>query len=90
MQATLSSKSQITLPKGLQAWLGLHQGDKINFVLDEGGARLTKVSPASFASLQGILPPPTAAHSVDEMNHAIVQAVAARHTRAPTPAANPS
>jgi bifunctional DNA-binding transcriptional regulator/antitoxin component of YhaV-PrlF toxin-antitoxin module len=44
MQATLSSKSQITLPKDLQQWLGVHKGDKLQFVLEEGGARVCKVA----------------------------------------------
>ena len=81
MQATLTSKSQITLPKSLQQWLGVKQGDKLEFVLDEGGARVQKAVGSSFGSLLGLLPPPAKAHTIEEMNDAIGQAVAGKHRR---------
>ena len=84
MQATLSSKSQITLPKALQQWLGVQKGDKLQFILEEGGARVQKVSSGSFESLVGLLPPPSRAHTVEEMNEAIGQALAEKH-QAPRP-----
>jgi antitoxin PrlF len=79
MQATLSSKSQITLPKDLQQWLGVHKGDKLQFVLEEGGARVCKVATPSFAALVGVLPPPTKAFTALEMKQAVVRAVANKH-----------
>ncbi len=79
MQATLSSKSQVTLPKALQQWLGVQKGDKLQFILEEGGARVQKVSRASFESLVGVLPPPAKAHTVEEMNRAIGEALAEKH-----------
>ena len=79
MQATLSSKSQVTLPKALQQWLGVQKGDKLQFILEEGGARVQKVSMGSFESLVGLLPPPAKAHTVEEMNQAIGQALAEKH-----------
>ena len=84
MQATLSSKSQITLPKALQQWLGVQKGDKLKFILEEGGARVQKASSGSFESLVGLLPPPSKAQTVEEMNQAIGQALAERH-QAPKP-----
>ncbi len=79
MQATLSSKSQVTLPKALQQWLGVQKGDKLQFILEEGGARVQKVSRGSFEGLIGLLPPPAKAHSVEEMNQSIGQALAEKH-----------
>ena len=79
MQATLSSKSQVTLPKALQQWLGVQKGDKLQFILEEGGARVQKVSRGSFESLVGLLPPPAKAHTVEEMNQSIGQALAEKH-----------
>ena len=79
MQATLSSKSQVTLPKALQQWLGVQKGDKLQFILEEGGARVQKVSRGSFESLVGLLPPPAKAHTVEEMNRSIGQALAEKH-----------
>lgn len=86
MQATLSSKSQITLPKALQQWLGVQKGDKLQFILEEGGARVQKVSSGSFERLIGLLPPPSRAHTVEEMNDAIGRALAEKH-QAPRPRA---
>ncbi len=79
MQATLSSKSQITLPKDLQQWLGVHKGDKLQFVLEEGGARISKVATPSFAALVGVLPAPSKAFTVEQMNQAVMRAVAKKH-----------
>ncbi len=81
MQATLTSKSQITLPKSLQQWLGVKQGDKLEFVLEEGGARVQKAVGSSFGSLLGLLPPPAKAYTIEEMNDAIGLAVAEKHRR---------
>ena len=71
MQATLTSKSQVTLPKALQQWLGVQKGDKLQFILEAGGARVQKASSQSFDCLIGVLPPPSKAHSIEEMNQAI-------------------
>jgi antitoxin PrlF len=79
MQATLTSKSQITLPKGLQQWLGVQKGDKLEFVLEEGGARVQKASAPSFAALVGLLPPPSQTHTLEAMNDAIAQALVDKH-----------
>lgn len=84
MFATVSSKSRITLPKALQQWLGVQKGDKLKFILEEGGARVQKASSGSFESLVGLLPPPSKAHTVEEMNQAIGQALAEKH-QAPKP-----
>lgn len=46
MQATVTSKSQITLPKTLQQWLGVKQGDKLEFLLEEGGVKVRKAAGA--------------------------------------------
>lgn len=81
MQATLTSKSQITLPKSLQQWLGVKQGDKLEFVLEEGGAWVQKADSSSFGSLLGLLPPPVKAHTIEEINDAIGMTTAEKHRR---------
>ena len=72
MQATLTSKAQITLPKGLRDLMGLTVGDKVEFTpLPDGSARVTRAGAArgtSFSALQGILPKPAKALTIDEMN----------------------
>lgn len=79
MLSTLTSKSQITLPKELRLMLQLEPGDKIAFLpLADGQITVAKATKASFASLRGILPLPQQAHTVEEMNQAVLDAVAER------------
>ncbi len=35
--ATLTSKGQATIPEEIRTYLGLHAGDKIEFIIDEHG-----------------------------------------------------
>ena len=78
MEATVTSKAQITLPKDLRQLLGVGPGDRIEFeALTDGSARVTRAKESSFAALRGILPRPDRVHSVQEMNEAIAQAASA-------------
>lgn len=80
MLATVTSKSQITLPKDLRALLQLEPGDKISFQpLPDGQIAIAKANKPSFARLRGLLPKPARAYSVEEMNQAVQAAVADRH-----------
>lgn len=72
MLSTLTSKAQITLPKDVRLMLQLEPGDKVAFVPQANGQIVvSKASKASFASLRGLLPAPSKAHTIDEMNQAI-------------------
>lgn len=72
MLSTLTSKAQITLPKDIRLMLQLEPGDKVAFVPQANGQIVvSKASKASFASLRGLLPAPSKAHTIDEMNQAI-------------------
>ena len=53
---TLTSKGQVTIPKEIRDELGLKPFDKIEFVSENGEARLRKAFP-SLEDLVGILPP---------------------------------
>ena len=59
MQATITSKGQITIPKKLRNNLHLNAGDKVEFVLDKNqqSARITPLH-QSVVLLKGILPRP--------------------------------
>lgn len=85
MQATLTSKAQITLPKDLRHLLGLKTGDKLEFTAQaDGSARVVRAgaSPGvSFAALRGILPRPAKALSVEEMNESVGAMLAADNAR---------
>lgn len=72
MLSTLTSKAQITLPKDIRLMLQLEPGDKVAFVPQANGQIVvSKASKASFASLRGLLPAPSKAHTIHEMNQAI-------------------
>jgi hypothetical protein len=59
--------------------LQLEPGDKIVFLpMADGQITVAKANKASFANLRGILPQPKQAHTVEEMNQAVCDAVAAR------------
>ncbi len=82
MIATLTSKAQITLPKGIRELLQLEPGDKVDFrPLPDGRITVSKAahaSQASFATLRGLLPTPKRAYSVEEMRQAVEDTAAAR------------
>ena len=82
MIATLTSKAQITLPKGIRELLQLEPGDKVDFAPQPDGrvtvAKAARAGQASFASLRGLLPKPARAYSVEEMRNAVGDAAAAR------------
>lgn len=80
MLATLTSKCQITLPRDIRALLLLEPGDKIAFLpMPDGQITVSKANKASFAKLRGLLPQPARAHTVEEMNQAVQDAVASQH-----------
>lgn len=70
MHTTVTSKGQVTLPKALRDKLHLSAGDRIEFVIDDDGARMV-VKRTSVTRLKGLLPPPDHAVSLEEMERAI-------------------
>lgn len=82
MIATLTSKAQITLPKGIRELLQLEPGDKVDFTPQPDGritvAKAALTSQTSFAALRGLLPRPTRAYSVEQMNQAVQDSALAR------------
>lgn len=72
MQATITSKAQITLPKELREFLAVKTGDKLEFtVLPDGSARVARASALSFSSLRGLLARLARALSIEEMNESV-------------------
>ena len=82
MLATLTSKAQITLPKGVRELLQLKPGDKVDFrPLPDGRITVAKGAhprQQSFATLRGLLPTPEKSLSVEEMRQSVLSAAAAR------------
>ncbi len=72
MQATVTSKGQITIPKKLRNDLHLYAGNKVEFILDktQQSAQIIPVH-QTVTSLKGILPKPKSTVSLGDMEHAI-------------------
>ena len=74
MQATMTSKGQVTVPKPIRDKLHLEPGDRIDFMLDEnGGVRVVPVT-ASVTQLKGMVPAPELPVGLAEMDEAIARA----------------
>ena len=74
MQATITSKGQVTVPKPIRDKLHLEPGDKIDFMLDEdSGVRVVPVT-ASVTQLKGMVAKPEFPVSLAEMDEAIAKA----------------
>lgn len=72
MQATITSKGQITIPKKLRNHLHLNTGDKVEFVLDKK-QQSASIMPLhqSAALLKNILPKPKKTVTLEDMDDAI-------------------
>ena len=70
--AKLTSKGQITIPKQIRESLHLHNGDKVQFLLQESGEAILRPITRTVDEVYGKLKKPKAQpHSVGEMNAAI-------------------
>jgi len=75
MQATITAKGQITLPKALRDQLHLSAGDRVEFILEENGSVRMLPRQASVKQLKGMLPKPARPIALEEMDAAIAAAV---------------
>ena len=71
MQATITSKGQVTVPKPIRDKLHLRAGDKVEFMLEEDGNLRVAPVTASVTQLKGMLPKPSVTLSIAEMDKAI-------------------
>ena len=74
----MTSKGQITLPKEIRLKLGLKQGDRVRFIVEDDGRVRLLPAKRDVSELMGILPKPTRRLSLEEMDEAVQTAVA-RH-----------
>jgi AbrB family looped-hinge helix DNA binding protein len=80
MQATLTSKGQMTLPVAARARLGLEAGDHLLVIVQDDDTIILKRPPAaSTASLRGLLAKPKRSLTVEEMDAGIAAHLAAKH-----------
>ena len=71
MQATITSKGQITLPKALREHLHLAAGDRVEFILEDNNVVRMVPRTTSVTRLKGMLPKPKQPVSLEEMAEAI-------------------
>jgi antitoxin PrlF len=75
MQATITSKGQITLPKALRERFRLEPGDRVEFLVDDDGQVRMVARTTLVTRLKGMLPKPERPVSLDQMDAAVAQAV---------------
>ena len=75
-EARMTSKGQITLPKDIRDRLGLKQGDRVRFIVEDDGRVRLLPAKRDVSELFGILPRPRRALSIEEMDDIVQTAVA--------------
>lgn len=68
--ATLTSKGRITLPKSVRDRLGVHAGDRVEFIETPAGFLILPVK-RELAEIRGIVPRTRKPVTVEDMNRAI-------------------
>jgi AbrB family looped-hinge helix DNA binding protein len=76
MEATLTSKGQVTIPKAVRDALHLRSGDRLDFVLEADGTVRALPITGSVKRLKGILPKPPRPLTVEEMDDTIAKSAA--------------
>jgi AbrB family looped-hinge helix DNA binding protein len=76
MQATMTTKGQVTVPKAVRDRLHLRAGDRLEFLIEaDGSVRVVPVTTRATA-LKGMVPPPKRPLSLQEMDEAIASGAA--------------
>lgn len=78
MEATLTSKGQVTIPKAVRDALHLRTGDRLDFILEADGTVRVLPITGSVRRLKGILPKPSRTLTLEEMDDAIARGAAGR------------
>lgn len=73
MQATITAKGQVTVPKVIRDKLRLKPGDRIDFLLDASGELRVAPVTASVKQLKGMVPRPTKPVTLEQMDEAIAR-----------------
>lgn len=76
MEATLTSKGQVTIPKAVRDALHLRTGDRLDFIVEADGTVRVLPITGSVNRLKGLLPKPARALTLEEMDDAIAKGAA--------------
>ena len=77
-EAKMTSKGQITLPKEIRLKLGLKQGDRVRFIVEDDGRVRLLPAKRDISVLMGILPSPKRKFSQEEVDE-IIRTSVTRH-----------
>ncbi|AEG91647.1 AbrB/MazE/SpoVT family DNA-binding domain-containing protein [Ramlibacter tataouinensis] len=84
MHTTLTSKGQMTLPQATREQLGLKPGDQLVVTIaDADTIVLKRRRREPISALRGLLPPPRAALTVQEMDDGLAAHLKGKHSPAP-------
>lgn len=75
--ATMTSKGQTTIPAEIRSYLKLHTGDKVEFIVEDGGKVILEPLTTDVKELKGMLPRPKKKATIEQMNKAITKRGAA-------------
>jgi AbrB family looped-hinge helix DNA binding protein len=75
-EAKMTSKGQITLPKEIRLQLGLKQGDRVRFIVEDDGRVRLLPAKRDISELMGILPSPKGGFSLEEIDEVVQGSVA--------------
>ncbi len=76
MEATLTSKGQVTIPKAVRDALHLRSGDRLDFILEADGTVRVLPITGSVKRLKGMLHKPPRPLTVEDMDDAIAKGAA--------------
>lgn len=76
MQATITSKGQVTLPKAIRDRFHLEPGDRIEFILERDDVLRVEPVTAPVTQLKGMLPKPAVPVTLQDMDEAIARTAA--------------
>jgi len=80
MDTTLTSKGQMTIPLSARKLLGLKAGDKLSVLVQDGDTIVLKRQTGiGIAALQGLLPQPAKALSIEEMDAGVAAHLTDKH-----------
>lgn len=82
LEATITSKGQVTLPKAIRDQLRLRDGQRLRFSIDDGNRVVIVPVAKRLGELHGMLPKPKRVISLDEIDETIGRAAVERFQRA--------
>lgn len=71
VMSTITSKGQTTIPAKIRNFLSLNAGDKLEFIMLEGGKVMLVPATSDISELKGILPKPKKAISLQDIEKAV-------------------